>query len=462
MSKPSRVRRLQNELNFRLMLPVLAIVALTGLLGAFAAQKLVDRVFDRWLLDTARALADQVRVVDGKPVIELSRQAEALLTYDMVDRSYFEVRQDDRHLLGQVGLPLHGDRESTYSMGARAYDARFHGTDVRVAWVPVQRPGAAGLVVLSAETLVKRHRAQGDLFWTMAPIGGLFLVAVLVIGLTVRRTIGPLERIAARWNERSHASLDPIPVDDVPRELMPFASALNDLLLRIRTMLARERQFASTVAHQLRTPLTGLRLGLARAAEAPDTASMRAVVNELGATTQRTARLVQQLLSMGRLDLEGRSDLALVPVDLGALAREVGETYLDAALEKQIELELVSGDAPVRVRGEPDLLGEALGNLIDNAIRCTPAGGSVLISIGRSPPSLGVADSGPGVPAEQRAAMFERFVRGPEPSGEGTGLGLAIVREIAVLHGAEVQLCDSETGGASVTIRFPAADAAAG
>ncbi|WP_183027601.1 sensor histidine kinase KdpD [Variovorax sp. UMC13] len=189
---------------------------------------------------------------------------------------------------------------------------------------------------------------------------------------------------------------------------------------------------------------------------------MRAVVNELGATTQRTARLVQQLLSMGRLDLEGRSDLALVPVDLGALAREVGETYLDAALEKQIELELVAGDTPVCVRGEPDLLGEALGNLIDNAIRCTPAGGSVLIAIRRSPPSLGVADSGPGVPAEQRAAMFERFVRGPEPSGEGTGLGLAIVREIAVLHGAEVQLGDSEAGGASVTIRFPAAEAATG
>jgi two-component system sensor histidine kinase TctE len=455
--KQSRVRRLQNELNLRLMLPVLVIVALTGLLGAFGAQQLVDKVFDRWLLDTARSLAEQVRVVDGRPLIELSRESEALLTYDVSDRIYFEVVQDNRHLVGQVGLPLHGDREKSYSFGARAYDARYEGRDVRVAWIPVTTPGAAGLSVLSAETLVKRQRARSDLLLTMAPIGVLVLAAALIVGMTVRRTIGPLERIAARWNERSHISLDPIPVDDVPRELMPFASALNDLLLRIRAMLERERQFASTVAHQLRTPLTGLRLGLARAAQAEDAASMRAVVEELGASTQRTARLVQQLLAMGRLDPESRVDLNLVDVNLNVLAHEVGETYLEMASEKKIELELVPSEANVVVRGQPDLLSEALGNLIDNAIRYTPPSGSVLISVSASPASISVADSGPGVSADQREVIFERFVRGREPTGEGSGLGLAIVKEIALLHGAEVQLTDSELGGANLTICFPGA-----
>lgn len=453
--KAPKARWLQRELSLRLMLPVLTLVALAVVLGAYGAQQLVDRVFDRWLLDTARSLADQVEVVDGQPVIELSRQAEALLTYDIVDRTYFEVVQGDRHLLGQPGIPVRGEREGHYSRGGRAYDARFEGQDVRVAWVPVTGPGRDEVVVMAAETLTKRHRARHDLLLTMAPIGMLVLAAALIIGLTVRRTIRPLERIAARWNERSHASLDAIPIDDVPRELMPFATALNDLLQRVRAMLERERQFAATVAHQLRTPLTGLRLGLARAAAAPDASSMRAVLADLGAATQRTARLVQQLLALGRLDPEGRAALDLVDIDLTALVREVGESYMDAALAKRIDLELLSSAAAVVARAQPDLLSEALGNLIDNAIHYTPPGGRVLISVDAVPPSVSVDDSGPGVDADERAAVFERFVRGRAALGEGSGLGLAIVKEIAALHGAEVTLAASSLGGARVLLCFP-------
>jgi two-component system sensor histidine kinase TctE len=166
---------------------------------------------------------------------------------------------------------------------------------------------------------------------------------------------------------------------------------------------------------------------------------------------------VQQLLAMGRLDPESRVDLNLVDVNLNVLAHEVGETYLEMASEKKIELELVPSEANVVVRGQPDLLSEALGNLIDNAIRYTPPSGSVLISVSASPASISVADSGPGVSADQREVIFERFVRGREPTGEGSGLGLAIVKEIALLHGAEVQLTDSELGGANLTICFPGA-----
>lgn len=145
----------------------------------------------------------------------------------------------------------------------------------------------------------------------------------------VRRSIRPLEAIAARWNERSHTSLDPIRASDMPRELMPFATALNGLLQRIRDMLARERQFAATAAHQLRTPLTGLQLGLARAAEAPDLEATRCVLRELEQNTQRSARMVQQLLSLGRLDPELRGALDCRDTDLVALAivREIAELH---------------------------------------------------------------------------------------------------------------------------------------
>ncbi len=314
--------------------------------------------------------------------------------------------------------------------------------------------GASRATVRVAETIIKRHEARQDLLLTMSPAVVLVLMAAGVIDLALRRMLGTLQRIAARWNQQSHESLAPIPADDVPGELLPFALALNDLLQRVRVMLERERQFAATVAHQLRTPLTGLRLGLTRAAAAPNPAAARAVLDELGATAQRTARLVQQLLALSRLDPNVRDSASMRQVDLVALAHDTGESYLDAAQTSDIELEFVSGADTVPVRGEPDLLSEALGNLIDNAIRYTPAGGRILISVRAAPPSISVADSGRGIPADEREVIFERFVRGREAQGDGSGLGLAIVKEIAGLHGAALSVSSSDRGGACFTLTF--------
>ena len=193
-----------------------------------------------------------------------------------------------------------------------------------------------------AETQVKRQRSAQELLAVIWPMAALVSAAALAIVLAVRRTVRPLEVIAARWKERSHTSLEAIDDGDVPRELMPFTSALNDLLARIREMLARERQFAATAAHQLRTPLTGLQLGLSRAAEAPDIATARAVMGQLSRETQRTARLVQQLLALGRLDPEVRGNLDFRSHDLAALAQDVGAAHADHALAKSIDLELVA------------------------------------------------------------------------------------------------------------------------
>ena len=448
------VRRLQRELNLRLMLPVLAIVVLTGLIGIFGAEKHVEQVFDRWLLDAAHSLKTQVRFVDGRAFVELSQQSEALLIYDIVDRTFFEVVQRGHHVLGQIGIPTQGEREHSYGSGERVYDARFAGKDVRVAWIPVTEPSGNETAVVVAETLTKRQRARSDLLLTMSPAIVLVLAAVFSIGLVVQRTIRSLESIASRWNERLHESLNAVPINDVPSELMPFATALNELLRRVRETMLRERRFATTVAHQLLTPLTGLRLGMARAAEAPDADSMRAMLNDLDQSTQRVARLIQQLLAFSRLEPEAWTGLRLVDVDLVALVREVGETYQDAALAKNIQLELIFDEATTVIHGQPELLSEALGNLIDNAVRYTMPGGCILISVRTSPASIEVADSGPGVPEEERFAVFERFVRGRSASGEGSGLGLAIVKEIAALHGTQVSLARSDLGGAKLTLRF--------
>jgi two-component system sensor histidine kinase TctE len=443
---------MRRELLLRLMLPLLAIVALSGVLGTTTAHRLADRLFDRWLLDAARSLADQVHFVDGRAQLELPVVAQAMLAYDETDHVDYSVEQDGRLLLGQAGIPRSGGREARYHNG-RAFDAIHAGQAVRVAVVEVGS-GRDHATVLMAETTIKRHDAQRQVLAMLFPLGLLLLGAALAIDYAVRRTLRPLNMIASRWNERSQVSLEAIGVDGMPRELLPFANALNDLLRRIRAMLERERQFVGTVAHQLRTPLAGLRLGLARAAEAPDLASSRQILAELDLSTQRTARLLQQLLAIGRLDPEARGDLNFVVTDLVALAHDVGAAYMEFALDKHIDLALRAPARPVMATVQPDLMSEALGNLLDNALRHTPQGGTVQIDIDELGPTIRLSDSGPGIAPDERDAVFQRSVRGRAAEGEGSGLGLTIVRDIAALHNATVTIDAGALGGATVTLRF--------
>ncbi|BEU96701.1 sensor histidine kinase [Acidovorax sp. DW039] len=451
--KAAGSRWLLRELLLRLMVPLLVIVAASGALGTYTSHRLTEKVFDRWLLDAARSLAHEVRFVEGNALIDLPWVAQTMLGYDEIDQVYYSVQQEGRQLLGRTDLPHRGTRETRYRAG-RAFDAWHEGQPVRVAEVVVDDGNGAQATVLMAETKLKRLRAQREIFTMLLPLGLLLIAAAAAIGWAVWRTIRPLEAVATHWNAQSHTSLHPIGADDVPRELMPFATALNELLARIRAMLARERQFVATVAHQLRTPLAGIRLGLARAAEAPDLVSARRVLDELDHTAQRTSRLLQQLLALGRLDPEVRGDIDFVSVDLVALAHDVGSAYMELALDRQIDLELKAPEQPVMAVGQSDLLSEALGNLLDNALRYTPRGGRVVMEFETNPPSIRVSDSGPGVPDEEREAVFERLVRGSKTTGEGSGLGLAIVRDIAIIHDADVRLEASALGGTSVVLRF--------
>ncbi|HEY6353729.1 MAG TPA: sensor histidine kinase N-terminal domain-containing protein [Burkholderiaceae bacterium] len=449
---------LTRELLQQLMLPLLAIVAATAAVGTYGAHILNERVFDRWLLDAARSAAALITFDQGLAVVDMSPQVETVLLYDDVDRTWFSIAQGDRHLAGRPNLPTSGTGEQPYRLGT-AYDAVVDGMPVRMVRIRVTGSGEP-VIVLVAETRVKRQRAEQDLLMMLIPMGALVVTAGVLVFFAVRRTVQPLEAIAVRWNARAEASLEPIDEASVPRELLPFARALNGLLARVRAMLARERQFAATAAHQIRTPLTGLQLGLARAREAPDLQATRAVIDELSQSTQRVARLVQQLLAFSRLDPEVRHDVGFALLDIVALAEEVGATHAEQALARGIDLELASPGAPIVAQAHRELLSEALTNLIDNAIAYTPRGGHVLVDFVAQPPSVRVNDSGPGIPATERAMVFERFVRGPRAEGTGSGLGMAIVREIAALHGATVRLGESASGGLRVEIVFPPSEAA--
>jgi len=444
---------LKRDLLLRLLLPLFVIMAATASLGAYTAHRLTARVFDRWLLDAAHSFGVLVRFDGSRASIELPAPVKTALLYDDVDQTYFGVVQGTRSLAGRPDIPRSGAAEGDYAQG-RAYDAQIDGRPVRVAAVDIDGAGAPDVTVLVAETLIKRQGTENDLLVMLWPTAALMLAAAAVVVLAVRRTLRPLESIASRWQALSHASLDPVGHDDVPRELVPFARALNDLLERIRAMVSREKNFSTMVAHQLRTPLTSLQLGLARAADAPDLRTARAVIAELSRATQRSARLVQQLLALGRLDPEAGRGPGFQNTDLVRLIRDIGAAHADQAVSKDIDFELISVNDEVVAEVQPDLFAEAVSNLIDNAIRYTPTGGRVSVEIQSTPVRVLVSDSGPGLPLDDRERVFERFVRGRLAQGEGSGLGLAIVRDIAALHHATVEITDGPWGGLTFVIAF--------
>jgi len=454
--RPPRARPiLYRQLTLRLMIPLVLIVAVVGAIGMISAGSETATVFDRWLLDAAVSLADQVRSGNGTGAnaVDLPEAARTMLAYDEIDHTWFSVSDHGRMLIGNSGIPAAGLNSQVYADG-RAFDAVYQGAPVRVAAVGAPCAGCEHVVVLVAETTLKRERSNRVVQWLLIPLGLMLVVTCSAIYIAVRSTVRPLEAMADRWNRQAHASLRPIPEDDLPHELSPFATALNDLLSRIRGILVRERMFAAAAAHQLRTPLTALRLGMTRARNSPDLQSARAVLDELMQVTEHTGRLVQQLMLLGRLDPEGRGDIDRAPVDLRDVGRDVCGLFAEVALEQHVDLELQVPATAVMVVAQSDLLVEAVANLIDNALKAAGRKGQVLVAVIESPPGLRICDNGPGIKPSERKVIFERYARGSRPRWDGTGLGLAIVHDVATLHGATVAITDGELGGACFTFEL--------
>ena len=418
--------------------------------------KLTSEVFDRWLLDAAVSLAQQVTSDSGGVKIDMPSSSQSMLAYDEIDRTFFAVDVGGGVLFGSAGIPHAGSDEAVYPSG-KAFDGVIDGQRVRIASVRAGCRNCEGVTVLVAETRLKRERVERSMFWIFSPIALLLVATILAIFMTVRRTLQPLETLAAQWNRESHESLRPIAAGDLPRELTPFSIALNDLLARIRDMLVRERRFSAAAAHQLRTPLAALRLGLDRARRAPDLASTRAVLSELDISTDHTARMVQQLLLLGRLDPEQHVGVELEPVDLSEVARDVCSVMADIAIARNVEIEFDAPDSPVTAKAQTELLAEAIANLVDNALKASPSGGVVRLKVTDEPPALQVSDDGPGIPEHQRETVFEHFVRGSQPDWPGSGLGLSIVRDIAKLHKARVSIAAADEGrGTRIAFEFEA------
>jgi len=305
----------------------------------------------------------------------------------------------------------------------------------------------------SERQLLARETASGLI------IPALLMLAVIaaLLTLALRRGLAPLSQAASEVTALSVEALHPIAAEAHPAELRPLVRAINDLMARLGGALAHQRDLVADAAHELRTPIAALRLQLQLLERAPDPAQRDAAQAELGAGIARAQHLIEQLLQLSRLGPEAPS-LQREPVSLAALARAAVGQFSATAELRRVDLGAVVRDAP-EVAGDPQQLAILLNNLVDNALRHTPGGGKVDVTVyaDGERACLAVADSGPGIPAPERERVFDRFYRSSATAnGSGSGLGLAIVKAVAERHGAAVSLGDAPGGGLQVTVSFPA------
>ncbi len=296
-----------------------------------------------------------------------------------------------------------------------------------------------------------------DIFWTMV-IGQVLLVSIFawILVSGVRSGLASINRLSREISQRSVDDLQPLDVAGLPTEVAPLVTHFNDLLVRLDDSLQAQRRFIGHAAHQLRTPLTGLKLEseLMLTRNLPDDVRQRA--ERIKMVTDRMIRLGQQLLVLARADSSSRPQDSFVRMDLSEWVRESAAEWIPAARAKHVDVQLQAPAEPVWVDVDPLLLEELLSNLIDNALRYADGLTAIKLKVGANPPSLSVEDDGKGISASDAERVFEAFYRAPDAAAGGSGLGLAIVREIARAHGAWWNLVSRpDFPGTRITLVFP-------
>lgn len=309
-----------------------------------------------------------------------------------------------------------------------------------------------------AQSMALRERAALEVAsQTVWPIGLILPIVLLLIYVSVRRGLKPLDDLATDVAARSPENLAPVVSRQTPREVQPLVLALNRLLFRLGGTLDNERRFTADAAHELRTPLAAVKIQTQVALLSNDPALRDHALEKIQAGVDRAGRLVDQLLRLARLD-----PLTTLPrcqpVNLLELAEEARAAIQDSRLRLDHEIRIENSVDRPEVSGDRDLLAVALRNLLDNAARYSPAGGEITLAIAADHGiEISVRDTGPGVPADEIAHLTERFFRANPGKAEGSGLGLAIVSRIAELHGARLSLANAATGGFIARLLWPAA-----
>lgn len=441
-----------------LLLPLSGLIPLAAtLIYALALSPALDAL-DRALTDTVVALGQIVVVRNGQAQLPLHEQTARALRADLVDETNFAVGDARGRLLDGHGDLLH---MAPILQGGqwKFFDATLDGRPVRVAAHGLHCGEAAQVcTIVVAETQGKRAAAQrAAILAALVGAAALALPLVALAMLAVHRALRPLDRAALEVESLSPAQLQPVDAAGVPREVASFVHALNRLLARLRDAAAMQRAFVADAAHQLRTPLTVMRVESAQVLAMPHPPQMRAGLQRLHAAAERGAHLAQQLLALARAEGVALDPTQHTqPLDLSRLAASAADRWLQPSLEAGQDLGFDL--QPAWVLGHGVLLEELLGNLVHNAIEHAGPKARVTISTRTvdGAACLAVEDDGPGIGPDEACFLWQRFRRGRNAHGTGSGLGLAIVADIARLHGAEATLGPGAPGrGLRVTLRFP-------
>ncbi len=433
-----------------MLMPLLLIWPLSVILIQGVANGIADDPYDKALAESAQAIASLVSVKEGRVKADIPQQARSLLQRDELDTVYFQVLGFRNELIaGEVGIrwvepPLKTEFGKPYFR-----DDEIHNETVRVASLYLKLlPDREPVLVQVAETRNKRNALSARIISGVTlPQFAVIPLAVLLVWFGLTRGIAPLNRLGASIRRRLPTDLSPIPTSGVPEEVKPVIRAFNDMMARLEQNLQSQQRFIGDAAHQMRTPLTGLKMQTELALRESDPEQMRASLRQIAESADRAARMVNQLLALARAESSSEKTHAIERVDLEALAREATLEWVPAAMAKQIDLGFEGTGWPLQVSGNPLLLRELTANLIDNAVKYTPEGGRITVRTRAAEFAvLEVEDDGPGIPQSENELVFERFYRVLGNEAPGSGLGLAIVREIAELHRGSVQLKPSPSG----------------
>ncbi|MCE2907745.1 MAG: sensor histidine kinase [Burkholderiaceae bacterium] len=439
-------------------------VAVTG--AAYIARDAAQQAFDRSLRDEASAIAARVIWSDRGPLLDVSRQIMELLTWDSVDRNGFVmVDIEGMVLAGDAAVPVPPFDVASLEQ-PQLFDARYQGQPVRGAVFSVTSPMIDRRVsIIVVETTTKRAALVRDLQLAIVlPALALGLVTFGLLGWGVNRGLRPLRRLSGEIGLRELHDWRPLPLQRVPAEALPMVERINDLMLDVQHSVALQRRFVADAAHQLRTPVAGIRVlaqELERELQRAGVEPGRALLAELQSSTQRLSRLIGQLLSLASsetsLTLQGEQ----ATMDIVPLVREAAEPQVLEALRQGRQIELDAPGQPVPARAHPIWLGEVVANLLDNARRY----GGMQIRLRVAPLDGGgaevvVEDDGPGVRPDELPRLFEPFWRGERAdlrSDGGTGLGLAIAHEIVARLGGTLEVATRpQVDGMRFTVRLVA------
>ncbi len=462
-------RSLFGEILDWMLTPLLLLWPISLVLTWLVAQSIAGKPFDRTLEYNVNALAQLVTVDQQQVRFSLPLPARQLLRSDDTDTVYYQVLgARGEYLAGEREFPPPSEEEVVAPGIVRLRDDKYQGMELRVAymWVPLEPLGSRLALVQVAETLDKRSILAAEIIkGVMLPQFVTLPLAVLLVWLALVQALKPLNRLEERIRARRPDDLSPLDTQTVPQEVAPLVASVNDLLLRLKDSISTQKRFLADAAHQLKTPLAGLRMQADLAQrEGTSTEELKQSLRQIGRSSIRATHTVNQLLALARAEA-GTTAISRQPCDLARITMEVVQDSVPRALDKYIDLGYEGaqpGTPGVTIEGNPTLLKELVRNLLDNAINYTPSTldspGVITARVLADPFGkiivLQVEDSGPGIPPAERELIFQPFYRALGNDVDGSGLGLPIAQEIAQQHRAHISVEDTRPGQAPPGARF--------